>query len=66
VGLIDTAVKTAVTGDQYRRLVKSLEPLVTKDVGDGQRLVVNSMTGNVVQFDYGEDGFDGTYLKLKN
>ena len=63
VGLIDTAVKTATTGDQYRRLVKSLEPLVIKDVGNGQRMVVNSNTGAVVQFDYGENGFDGTYLK---
>jgi DNA-directed RNA polymerase beta' subunit len=56
-------VKTATTGDQYRRLVKSLEPLVIKDVGNGQRMVVNSNNGAVVQFDYGENGFDGTYLK---
>lgn len=63
VGLIDTAVKTATTGDQYRRLVKSLEPLIVKDIGNGQRLVVNSNTGDIIQFDYGESGFDGTYLK---
>jgi DNA-directed RNA polymerase II subunit RPB1 len=63
VGLIDTAVKTATTGDQYRRLVKSLEPLIVKDVGDGERMVVKSVTGEIVQFNYGENGMDGTYLK---
>lgn len=63
VGLIDTAVKTAVSGDQYRRLVKSLEPLIVKDVGGGERMVVNSVTGEIVQFNYGENGMDGTYLK---
>lgn len=63
VGLIDTAVKTATTGDQYRRLVKSLEPLVVKDIGEGQRMVINSNTGDVIQFNYGENGFDPTYLK---
>lgn len=66
VGLIDTACKTATTGDQYRRLVKSLEPLVVKDVGDGQRMVVNSNTGDVVQWNYGENDFDGTFMKILN
>lgn len=64
VGLIDTAVKTATTGYQYRRLVKSLETLIVKDVGNGQRMVVNSITGDVVQFNYGENDMDGTYLKV--
>jgi DNA-directed RNA polymerase II subunit RPB1 len=63
VGLIDTACKTAKTGDQYRRLVKSLEPLIIKDVGNGQRMVVDSSNGNIVQMNYGENDFDGTYLK---
>ena len=66
VGLIDTAVKTATTGDQYRRLVKSLEPLIIKDTGNGERMVVDSTNGNVVQFNYGESDFDGTYLKMKH
>lgn len=65
VGLIDTAVKTATTGHQYRRLVKSLEPLVVKDAGEGKRIVVDSITNNIVQFEYGENSMDGTFLKLK-
>lgn len=65
IGLIDTACKTATTGDQYRRLVKTLEPLVIKDVGNGQRMVINSITNEIVQFHYGENDFDGTYLKTK-
>lgn len=63
IGLIDTACKTATTGDQYRRLVKSLEPLIVKDVGDGQRMVINSITNEIIQFEYGENSFDGTFLK---
>lgn len=63
IGLIDTACKTSVTGAQHRRLVKSLEALVVQDAGGGERLVVNSSTGSVVQFAYGEDNLDGTYLK---
>lgn len=66
IGLIDTACKTAKTGDQYRRLVKTLEPLVTKDVGKGERMVINSTNDTVVQFNYGENGLDGTYLKMKH
>lgn len=63
IGLIDTACKTAETGAQYRRLVKVMEPLVTKDFGENKRLVMNNITGQVVQFEYGEDSYDGTYLK---
>lgn len=65
IGMIDTSVKTADTGATQRRLVKSLERLIVVDGGDGNRLVKCSTTGNVISFDYGEDGFDGTYLKRK-
>ena len=63
IGLIDTACKTSVTGAQYRRLVKTLEPLIAKDIGNGKRPVVNSSNGQFVQFEYGEDSYDATYLK---
>lgn len=63
IGLIDTACKTADTGAQYRRLVKNLEKVVVVNGPDGTRMVKNMVNGNVVQFDYGEDGLDGTYLK---
>lgn len=65
IGLIDTSIKTSSTGSQYRRLVKSLEPLIIKDMGDGERTVVNSTNGNIIQFSYGENSFDGTFLKMK-
>jgi len=58
-GLIDTAVKTAITGYIQRRLVKSLESIVvTNDntVRDSQQ--------RVIQFKYGEDGIDGMYHEM--
>lgn len=63
ITMIDTSCKTSVTGDQQRRLVKSLEKLITRDAGDGHRLVKNMVTGAVIQFNYGEDGLDGTYMR---
>jgi len=58
VGLIDTAVKTASTGYLQRRLVKSMESLMTKYDG-----TMRTDQGAVVQFLYGEDGNDGTFVE---
>ena len=53
VGLIDTAVKTSVTGYIQRRLVKGLEDLmVTYD------LSVRNNKNKIIQFSYGDDCFD--------
>ncbi|KAG4301444.1 hypothetical protein PCK1_002370 [Pneumocystis canis] len=57
-GLVDTAVKTAETGYMSRRLMKSLEDLSLQYDGT----VRNSSSG-VVQFIYGDDGLDPTYLE---
>lgn len=65
IGLIDTSCKTADTGATQRRLVKVLENAVIKEDGYGGRMVVNGSTGQIIQFNYGEDDFDGTYLKNK-
>jgi DNA-directed RNA polymerase II subunit RPB1 len=65
IGLIDTACKTADTGAQYRRLVKSTEPLITKDMGGGKRAVYNKCTDQIVQFEYGDDSYDATKLKKR-
>ena len=53
VGLIDTAVKTSQTGYIQRRLVKGLEDLVIK-----YDMTVRNNKGKIIQFAYGEDGFD--------
>ena len=58
-GLIDTAVKTSKTGYIQRRLIKTLEDL--KVMYDG---TVRDANNNVVQFCYGEDGFDA--CKIEN
>jgi DNA-directed RNA polymerase II subunit RPB1 len=58
IGLIDTAVKTSETGYVQRRLVKAMEDLVVQYDG-----TVRNSTGDIVQFAYGEDGMDGTYLE---
>lgn len=62
-GLIDTAIKTAITGDHFRKLIKTTESIVVKDSGDGERMVFNQATGRVIQFNYGENGIDALYEK---
>ncbi|KAM3959347.1 RNA polymerase III subunit A [Aphomia sociella] len=57
-GLVDTAVKTAETGYLQRRLVKSLEDLVLH-----YDMTVRNATGEVVQFRYGSDGLDPSYME---
>ena len=53
-GVIDTAIKTAQTGYFQRKLMKALENLTI--LGD---LSVRNSDGSIIQFLYGEDGFDG-------
>jgi DNA-directed RNA polymerase II subunit RPB1 len=56
-GLIDTSVKTANTGYLQRRLMRALETLQVH--GNG---TVRNSRGQVVEFIYGGDGCDATYL----
>jgi DNA-directed RNA polymerase beta' subunit len=56
-GLIDTSVKTANTGYLQRRLMRALETLQVH--GNG---TVRNSRGQVVEFLYGGDGCDATYL----
>jgi len=53
-GLIDTAVKTSITGYIQRRLVKSLESICVANDGSSR-----DAQGCIIQFKYGEDGLDG-------
>lgn len=57
-GLIDTAVKTAETGYIQRRLVKALEEIMIKYDG-----TVRNSLGDILQFVYGEDGLDASYIE---
>ena len=65
VGLIDTAVKTSTTGYIQRRLIKALEDLMV-----GYDMTVRNNKFVVIQFKYGDDGFDpirkNQYLPLIN
>ena len=57
-GLIDTAVKTSETGYIQRKLVKSMEDLrVEYDYS------VRNSSGCVIQFTYGGDGMDATFVE---
>ena len=57
-GLSDTAVKTAKSGYVQRRLIKTMEDLkVYHDY------TVRSSNGDIVQFLYGDDGFNSIYLE---
>jgi len=55
IGLIDTAIKTASTGYVQRRLIKGLE-----DIKVEYDMTVRNSSGKIIQFSYGEDGFDST------
>lgn len=57
-GLIDTAVKTAETGYIQRRLIKAMEDV--KVHYDG---TVRNSVGHIVEFLYGEDAMDGTFVE---
>jgi DNA-directed RNA polymerase beta' subunit len=55
IGLIDTACKTSQTGYIQRRLIKGLEDLKVE-----YDMTVRNNKGKIVQFAYGDDGFDST------
>jgi DNA-directed RNA polymerase II subunit RPB1 len=57
-GLVDTAVKTAETGYIQRRLVKAMEDVMVKYDAS-----VRNSLGDIVQFVYGEDGMDGSFIE---
>jgi len=57
-GLIDTAVKTAETGYMQRRLMKALE-----DLSIQYDMTVRSSSSQIVQFTYGDDGIEPTYME---
>jgi len=59
IGLIDTAVKTAQTGYIQRRLIKGLEDLKVE-----YDMTVRNSKGKIIQFAYGDDGFDT--IKVEN
>tara|TARA_B100000035_G_scaffold156102_1_gene132980 strand:- start:11690 stop:13834 length:2145 start_codon:yes stop_codon:yes gene_type:complete len=58
IGLIDTAVKTSTTGYIQRRLIKGLEDLKVE-----YDMTVRNNMGKIVQFAYGDDGFDSTRVE---
>ena len=58
VGLIDTAVKTSQTGYIQRRLIKGLEDLKVE-----YDMTVRNSKEKIIQFSYGDDGFDPTRVE---
>lgn len=58
IGLIDTACKTSSTGYIQRRLIKGLEDLKVE-----YDMTVRNSKGKIVQFSYGEDGFESTKVE---
>ena len=57
-GLVDTAVKTAETGYMQRRLMKVLEDLSVQ-----YDSTVRTSKGDLVQFQFGDDGLDPAYME---
>ena len=60
-GIIDTAVKTSETGYIQRRLIKALE-----DVKVCYDLTLRNHNDEIIQFLYGEDGYDSAKLEIQN
>ena len=60
IGLIDTAVKTSSCGYVQRRLIKGLEDLKVE-----YDMTVRNSKGKIIQFQYGEDGFDSTKIETQ-
>ena len=58
VGLIDTAVKTSSTGYIQRRIIKGLE-----DIMVNYDMTVRNNKGKIVQYSYGDDGFDPVHVE---
>jgi DNA-directed RNA polymerase II subunit RPB1 len=58
VGLVETAVKIADTGYAQRRLAKAVEDTVVRFDG-----TVRNNFNEIIQINYGDDGFDATYLE---
>jgi|LauGreDrversion4_2_1035121.scaffolds.fasta_scaffold07523_3 DNA-directed RNA polymerase II subunit RPB1 len=58
IGLIDTAVKTSQTGYIQRRLIKGLE-----DIKVEYDMTVRNNMRKIIQFNYGDDGFDSTKIE---
>lgn len=57
-GLIDTAVKTSENGYISRRLIKSME-----DARVQYDYSVRTATGQILQYEYGEDGWNSTKIE---
>jgi len=61
IGLIDTAVKTSQTGYIQRRLVKGMEDLKIE-----YDMTVRNNKNKIIQFAYGDDGFDTVKVELQS
>jgi DNA-directed RNA polymerase beta' subunit len=59
-GMIDTAVKTANSGYLQRKLVKA-----TEDLKVAHDSTVRSSINDIIEFCYGEDGFNSTSLEMQ-
>ena len=60
IGLIDTAVKTSDTGYIQRKLIKALEDIMVKYDG-----TVRNANDEIIQFMYGDSGYDVTYMEYQ-
>jgi DNA-directed RNA polymerase II subunit RPB1 len=57
-GLVDTSVKTAETGYNQRRLIKTMEDHQIDRDG-----IIRNSNNQIIEFAYGGDGMDATYIE---
>jgi DNA-directed RNA polymerase II subunit RPB1 len=60
-GLIDTAVKTSITGYIQRKLIKALEDLMVQ-----YDMTVRNNKNTIVQFHYGDDNIDPVKIEMQH
>ena len=56
-GIVDTSIRTADSGYNQKKMVKKMEDFMVEQDGS-----VRTATGQIVQFLYGDDGFDAKRL----
>ena len=65
-GLVDTAVKTSVTGYLQRRLTKTMEGVRVEHAPNSQYCILSNGSDMIIDFCYGGDGNDSQRLERCN
>ncbi len=60
IGMIDTSIRTALAGYAFRRLCGGMSDIMVK-----QDLTVRNAQNKIIQFAFGDDGFDASFCEYQ-